>query len=204
MILNEVGFHMGDTPSADRFEWLTLETDEELLWGETPHRLSLYVSVAVGLPLCLLLVGIPLVISSYLDHTRTHYVVTNQAVYKKTGVFSRNVKRIEFDKVQNTSYQQTFIGSKFGYGTVEVATAGTGGVELLFRNVANPRTIQSIINEQSTDTGGDESTQEKQDVLEEILSELTAIRRTVSEDTEPTIGISDPSNGDTETIDESP
>jgi len=31
--------------------------------------------------------------------------------YKKTGVLSRDVQRIDFGKVQNTSYSQGFFGS---------------------------------------------------------------------------------------------
>lgn len=174
-----------DTPPTDiGFEWLTLDEDEseELLWGDTPHRISLISSLVVGLPLCLVLVGIPIVVSAYLRHTNTNYVVTTTALYKKTGILSRSVQRIEFDKVQNTSYQQSVVGSYFGYGTVDVATAGTGGVEVRFRNVAEPREIQTLINERSRDAQGNGSADEDEAVLDEILTELRAIRRTIETD----------------------
>lgn len=170
---------MGTRPRK-QFGWLSLDEEEELLWGDTPHRLSLVLSVAVGLPLCLILIGIPIVISAYLHHTNTNYVITSVAVYKKTGILSRNVKRIEFDKVQNTSYQQSFVGSRFGYGSVDIATAGTGGVEMRFRNVRTPREVQTLINERSAETqdqnGADDDAEA---VLDEILEELQAIRRTL-------------------------
>ncbi|RRJ32675.1 PH domain-containing protein [Halocatena pleomorpha] len=170
-----------DAPSADEFEWLTLDEDEELLWGDTPHRLSLLLSIGVGLPLCLVIVGIPLVISSYLHHTNTNYVITTTAVYKKRGIFSRSVKRVEFDKVQNTSYQQSMMGSYFGYGTVEIATAGTGGVEMRFRNVASPRAVQARINERSAETENGANGEDAEAVLDEILAELQAIHQTIDE-----------------------
>lgn len=172
-----------DTPPTDiQFEWLTLDEDEELLWGDTPHRSSLVLSLLVSLPLCLVLVGIPLVVSAYLRHTNTNYVVTTTALYTKSGILSRSVQRIEFDKVQNTSYQQSMVASYFGYGTVDIATAGTGGVEVRFRNVAEPREIQTLINERSRDTQG--NADEDEAVLDEILTELRAIRRTVETDSD--------------------
>lgn len=173
-----------DTPPGKQFEWLTLDEDEELLWGDTPHRLSLMLSVAVGIPLCLVLIGIPIVISSYLHHTNTNYVITTTAVYKKTGIFSRSVQRVEFDKVQNTSYQQSMIGSYFGYGTVEIATAGTGGVEMRFRNVEAPRERQTSINERSAESQNGTNGEDAEAVLDEILTELRAIRQAIDEPTD--------------------
>lgn len=172
-----------DTPPTNRrFEWLTLDEDEELLWGDTPHRISLISSLVVGLPLCLVLVGIPIVVSAYLRHTNTNYVVTTTALYTKSGILSRSVQRIEFEKVQNTSYQQSMLGSYFGYGTVDVATAGTGGIEVRFRNVAAPREIQTLINDRSRDAQG--NADEGEAILDEILAELRAIRRTVESDSD--------------------
>lgn len=173
-----------DTPSKDQFEWLTLDEDEELLWSDTPHRLSLMLSIAVGIPLCLVLIGIPLIVSSYLSHTNTNYVITTTAVYKKTGIFSRSVQRIEFDKVQNTSYQQSMVGSYFGYGSVEIATAGTGGVEMRFRNVEAPRERQTLINERSAETQNGANDEDAEAVLDEILTELQAIRQAIDRPSE--------------------
>lgn len=194
-----------DRPSVEQFEWLTLDEDEELIWGDTPHRLSLLLSLAVGLPLCLVLIGIPLVISSYLHHKNTNYVITTTAVYKKRGIFSRSVQRVEFDKVQNTSYQQSMMGSYFGYGSVEIATAGTSGVEMRFRNVASPREVQTTINERSAESQGTNG-EDAEAVLDEILTELQAIRRAIDE---PTDGPSkakqpDPTETTAESTEETP
>lgn len=174
---------MDTSPTDIGFEWLTLDEDEEVLWGDTPHRVSLLLSLLVGIPLCLVLVGIPIVVSAYLRHTNTNYVVTTTALYKKTGILSRSVQRIEFDKVQNTSYQQSLVASYFGYGAVDVATAGTGGVEVRFRNVAEPREIQTLINEQSREA--QDNADEDEAILDEILAELRAIRRTVETEDRP-------------------
>lgn len=135
--------------SADppAFDWLTLEDDEELLWSSRPHRSSLVPASVVGIPLSLLLVGIPIVVGAYLTHRNTHYVVTDQGLYRKTGVLSRDVQKIGFEKVQNTSYSQSAVGSYFGYGNVDVSTAGSSGVEMRFQSVPDPDAVQRLINQ---------------------------------------------------------
>jgi len=159
------------------YDWLSLKKGEEVVWADTPHEYSLVPALAIGLPLCLVLVGIPIVASAVLQHRNTNYVVTTDALYAKTGVLSRNVQRIEFGKVQDTSYQQSVLGTRFGYGTVDLSTAGGGGVEMQFRNIAEPREVQSLINER---LGGDETGDEDAaDVLDDILAELKAIRTAV-------------------------
>jgi uncharacterized membrane protein YdbT with pleckstrin-like domain len=172
----------GGAPGSDEFDWLTLDADETVVWADTPHEMSLVPAFIVGIPLSLLLVGIPILVGAYLSHRNTNYVVTTTALYRKTGILSRNVQRIEFDKVQDTSYRQSFFGSQFGYGTVDVSTAGGTGVELSFTNVADPQSLQRRINERirtDRDTGED---RDKAAVLDDILAELRAIRTAVEGD----------------------
>lgn len=163
---------MGEDPPS--FEWLTLDDDEELLWSSRPHRSSLVPAFVVGVPLSFVLIGIPILLSAYLTYQNTNYVVTNQGLYKKTGILSRDVQKIGFEKVQNISYSQSAIGSYFGYGNVDVSTAGSGGVEMRFRAVPDPAAVQQRINRriQTTESADDE----KADVLDEVLEELRAIR----------------------------
>jgi membrane protein YdbS with pleckstrin-like domain len=167
--------------TAADFDWLALDEGESVLWADTPHEMSLVPAMAVGLPLTLVLVGIPIVVGAYLSHRNTNYVVTTAALYVKTGVLSRNVQRIEFDKVQDTSYRQSFFGARFGYGTVDVSTAGGTGVEMSFANVADPQSLQSRINERIRSGRADEDDRDKAAVLDDILDELRAIRTALAD-----------------------
>jgi uncharacterized membrane protein YdbT with pleckstrin-like domain len=166
---------------STEFDWLTLD-DEEILWADTPHKYSLVPALVVGVPLSLVLVGIPILVSAYLTYQNTNYVVTSAALYKKTGVLSRSVQRIEFDKVQDTSYRQSFFGAQFGYGTVDISTAGGAGVELSFQNVADPQQLQTLINERIRRREGRTGDEDKATVLDDILTELRAIRHAVEGD----------------------
>jgi uncharacterized membrane protein YdbT with pleckstrin-like domain len=162
-------------------DWLTLDDGESIVWADTPHEYSLVPVFAIGVPLSFVLVGIPILLAGYLQYKNTNYVVTTSALYRKTGVLSRNVQRIEFDKVQDTSYRQSFFGAQFGYGTVDVSTAGGTGIEMSFANVEDPQSIQQRINERirsGRDTG-EGADRDKAAVLDDIVTELRAIRAAV-------------------------
>jgi uncharacterized membrane protein YdbT with pleckstrin-like domain len=131
----------------------------------------------------LVLVGIPIPVGSHLQYTNTNYVVTNRGLYSKRGILSRDVQQIGFDKIQNLSYSQSAPGSSFGYGSVDISTAGGSGVELKFRSIPDPASVQEPIarevdnREQSDGEAGTDA----DDVLDEILHELRAIRRELSD-----------------------
>lgn len=165
-----------DSKSLD---WLTLDDDEEIIWSGKPHKSSLVPALIVGLPLALLLVGILIIAAAYFNRENTQYVVTTDALYKKTGIISRDVQRIDFGKVQNTSYSQGFFGSQFGYGSVDISTAGGSGVEMQIQSIPEPRQVQELVNRRIKTSRGEERGQTgetKADVLDDILTELRAIR----------------------------
>ena len=172
---------------TEDFDWLTLEADEEIRWSGKPHAISMTGGIVVGLVLSVFVIGLFLIAATWLSRENTAYVVTNKALYRKTGILSRDVKRIEFEKVQNTSISQGVLGAQFGYGTVGIATAGSSGTEMEYRSVPEPGEVQDLINhrihEVKTGEGGPEA-DGPDAVLEEILEELRRIR-TALDDGEP-------------------
>ncbi|ELZ49347.1 hypothetical protein C464_04613 [Halorubrum coriense DSM 10284] len=171
----------GVTADPD-LDWLSIEDDEEIRWASTPHKYSLVPALVVGVPLSLVLVGIPIVVASYLQYKNTNYVVTNKGLYSKRGILSRDVKQIGFEKVQNISYSQSAVGSSLGYGSVEVSTAGGSGVELQFRSIPDPASVQELIARaiDARQRDGADGDGDADDVLAEILVELRAIRSAVT------------------------
>lgn len=172
---------MSDSRSGEsgEQEWLTLDDGEELVWSGKPHQSSLIPALIIGVPLAVVLVGLVIIAAAYLYRENTRYVVTTDALYRKSGVLSRDVQRIGFEKVQNTSYNQGFFGTQFGYGTVDISTAGGAGVEMQFQSVPEPRHVQETINQRMKVSHGDtaeETDETKSEVLDEILQELRAIR----------------------------
>ncbi|GGJ14660.1 hypothetical protein GCM10008995_25690 [Halobellus salinus] len=173
----------GDTADLN-LEWLTLEDGESIQWASTPHKYSLVPAFVVGIPLSVALVGIPIVVGAYLQYTNTNYVVTNRGLYSKRGILSRDVQQIGFDKVQNISYSQSALGSAFGYGSVDVSTAGGSGVELKLRSIPDPASVQELIAREVDDRqehGNRDAGNGADDVLDEILHELRAIHRELAD-----------------------
>jgi len=173
----------GVTAEID-LEWLSLEDNETIRWASTPHKYSVVPGLIIGIPLSLVLIGIPIIVASYLQYTNTNYVVTNKGLYSKRGILSRDVQQVGFDKVQNISYSQSAIGSSLGYGSVDVSTAGGSGVELQFRNIPDPAGVQELIGKEidSRQQGETGTASDTDDVLDEILVELRAIRSAVGDD----------------------
>ncbi|MFP8953203.1 PH domain-containing protein [Natrialbaceae archaeon A-arb3/5] len=170
-----------DPDDAD-LEWLSLESGEEIVWADGPDKRTLLPAFVIGIPLALVLIGILIIVGEYLRVTNTHYVVTDRALYRKSGVLSRDVKRIDHEKVQDISYSQSALGAQFGYGTVEVSTAGGSGVELSFKSVPEPGSVQQLITELIEREHREEGTERtKDDVLTDILAELRAIRSSLEE-----------------------
>ncbi|OYR83393.1 hypothetical protein DJ84_08215, partial [Halorubrum ezzemoulense] len=72
----------GSTDSSELdLDWLTLEDGESIQWSSTPHKYSVLPAFIIGIPLSLVLIGIPIVAASYLQYTNTNYVVTNRGLY---------------------------------------------------------------------------------------------------------------------------
>lgn len=163
---------------STEFDWLSLEEGEELLWSSRAHEYSLYVGVVFGA--FFLLIGSVL---AWLSYQNTQYVVTSKSVYAKRGILSRNVKTVDFEKVQNINYTQGALGARFGYGNVEISTAGSSGAEVTFRSIPDPADVQELIDREikrGRDTDR-ETTTEEGDVLDEIVAELRAIRDLLEE-----------------------
>lgn len=186
-------------PTTD-LEWLSLDETESVLWAGGPDRRTILPAASLLVLPVLALAGVsiepvvgllaaaglslvvaPIVGLTVLHVRTTDYVVTTSGLYEKRGVLSRDVTRIDFEKVQNTAYNQSAVGRRLGYGTVDVSSAGGSGVEMQFRSIPNPREIQQLISSRVTPGRSDSSTNGTEAVLEEILTELRAIRRTLED-----------------------
>lgn len=164
---------------TEDFDWLSLDSGEGIIWQGQPRTKSIIPAVIIGLPTALLGIGIFIILGAYLSVKNTEYVVTDEGVYVKKGILSRSVQKIGFDKVQNISFSQGILGNHFGYGSIEISTAGGSGVEMRFRSIENPKDVQEKINnlmKKTQDAKNRNKGRTEKDVLEDILSEVKEIK----------------------------
>jgi uncharacterized membrane protein YdbT with pleckstrin-like domain len=186
----------------DSYEWLTLDDGEEIVWTGSPRAKGALAGLAVSVVLAavvgvgvwivaaesplavggalvvLLAIGLPAGLS-YASLTNTEYVLTSRNVYRKSGVLGTDVSRLPLSEVQNVDYGTGVVGQFFGYGTVEVRTAG-GGNAVTLRRVGEPATLREELaarsraeSERTRGGSGDERTD-----LEELHAEARALRET--------------------------
>jgi len=161
---------------TEDLDWVSLDKSEEVLWQGEPRIHSIIPALVIGVPLTLVFgIGILIMVGAYLNIKNTDFLVTSQGIYRKQGVMSRSVQKIGFDKIQNISFSQTALGNYFGYGNVEVSTAGGSGVEMKFNAIEDPKKVQELINEHIRDDRSEERTSS----MEKVLEELQEIRKSV-------------------------
>jgi len=143
-------------------EWLGLADGEEPLWQAQPRILKAVPGVLVGLAIAvgglvgaglemillagLAPVGLLVAIHSVLSNRRTWYVVTTRALYRKSGVLGRTVRSVEYDRVQNSQYRQSALGTVFDHGSIEIDVAGED--DLTFRAIYDPDEVLETIQTQ--------------------------------------------------------
>ena len=157
------------------FDWISLEEGENVEWTGKPRIVSIIPAIFLGIMLLPLAgIGIVVMIAAYLQIKNTDFVVTNRGIYRKTGVLSRSVQKIGFEKIQNISFSQGVLGNYFGYGDVDISTAGGSGIEMSFNSIENPKEIQELINRRIHSEK--DETRTKRELMVEILDEVRKIR----------------------------
>lgn len=162
---------------SEKFDWLSLEESEKITWSGEPRMKSIIPAIGVGIPMIPVFgFGLVIIAGAYLNVKNTDYVVTSKGVYKKSGVLSRSVQKIGFKKIQNISFSQGLFGNYFGYGNVEISTAGSSGTEMAFRSIDRPKQVQELINRK---IGTGEEMRNEDNYQQKVLEQLKDINNTL-------------------------
>ena len=170
-------------------DWLTLDPGEEIVWSGSPRLSTIIPAAVVGLVgllavayavvvlrSSLALLGLPVAVAvpayAYLQVTNTEFLVTDRAVYAKTGVVGRRVVQSSLAKVQNSSFSQDVFGSLFGYGTVRLEVAGGNDVD--FYRIDDPEAVRRLV-DQATGETIPGSLEQWRAVLEEVRALRSAV-----------------------------
>jgi hypothetical protein len=77
----------------------------------------------------------------------THFVITNDRLIYRSGVFAKRGIQIPLERVNNVNFRQRFLERIVGAGDLLVESAGEDGQQH-FTDVRHPDRIQNIIHEQ--------------------------------------------------------
>lgn len=177
-------------------DWAPAAAGETVVWQGQPRERVVHLGAAVGavvalvvlagtvavasnLPTTLAAVGVPLALvafavpagGAWLWRWSTRYVLTDAALYHRTGVLSLTVTELRLGKIQNTSYSQGLFGTVFDHGTVTVDTAGSQGAELTLWQLDGPKAVHQRIAEAAGKAGG-----ERGDGIPGSLDQWQAVR----------------------------
>jgi uncharacterized membrane protein YdbT with pleckstrin-like domain len=139
---------------------IPIDADESVEWSGRPRITTVLPAVVIGVLLLVsgvagsvlsgslrFLVVVPLGVAipiwKYFALQGVQYVITDEALYVKRGVFTRSVTQANLETVQNSSFGQDITGSIFGYGSVTFEIAG--GDDLSFRAIDDPRSIRALV-----------------------------------------------------------
>lgn len=168
--------------------WLTLEPGEAVEWETHPRLMRAVPAMLLSLVLAAVAIGGAILVDrlalssllvaplpgayAHLRVVNTRFVLTNRALYRKTGVLGIDVRTVELDRVQNTKSSQGVLGAAFGYGSVVVDVAG--GADLQFADIYDPDEVRADIERLASGTADVPGTL---DQWKAVREELRAIRR---------------------------
>jgi uncharacterized membrane protein YdbT with pleckstrin-like domain len=142
-------------------------------YGAVADGASSLTTALVAVPIALVAAAVPAT-RAWLWRRTTSYVLTDAALYHRSGVLSVEVTALRLGKVQNTSYSQGIFGTRFDHGTVTVETAGGDGTELRLRELDGPAAVHRRIAELAGATDGRSG-----DAIPGSLTEWQAVRAEV-------------------------
>jgi membrane protein YdbS with pleckstrin-like domain len=144
-----------------------LNRDEEIVLDVHPHWLFfaepaltvlgliivlIIAAATVGSPLTvivLILIAIALIwtLWRFLTWRFTHFVVTNDRLIYRSGIFAKRGIQIPLERVNNVNFKQGILERIVGAGDLLVESAGEDGQQH-FTDVRHPDQIQNIIHDQ--------------------------------------------------------
>lgn len=92
----------------------------------------------------LLIIALVMLNFSYLGWRSHDYVVTDQRVILNEGIISRFSRSIAIDRIQDLTTYQGLWGRAWGFGDIELESAGREGGEWL-RTVPQPQQLRNAI-----------------------------------------------------------
>lgn len=75
------------------------------------------------------------------------FLIDNRGIKSQTGILAlrQRITRIRFEDIRSIETEQSILDRMLNIGDVEIGTAATGGIEIVFQGVAAPLEVQIMI-----------------------------------------------------------
>ena len=75
------------------------------------------------------------------------YIIDSRGIEARIGILSLNqsITRIRFEDIRSIETEQSLLERVLNVGLVEMGTAASAGMELVFRGVARPKEVQDML-----------------------------------------------------------
>ncbi len=103
---------------------------------------AFYLVTRSNLSLTLALLGLLMLLKSYIQRQNTEFAVTNRRVIVKVGWFAREALDMALDRIESILLEQTVWGRMLDYGTLIVH--GTGGGSEALSTVQDPLNFRKV------------------------------------------------------------
>lgn len=119
---------------------------EEVLFKASP---AMFRNNPIGFIICLLLtpvvIGLIFLLVWWLDCKGTILSVLDDHTRLRKGILARHTNEVRHVDVRNIRVKQGFFQRIFGVGTIEISTAGQGGIEISVSGIPHPRRAVELV-----------------------------------------------------------
>ncbi len=101
-------------------------------------------SMGLGIAIAAVLFGLAVLIG-LLKRIGTTFIITNERLHIRRGLFSKSVQQTLLERVQNVNTSQSFFERVLRVGTVDFDTAGTDDSDFVFDGVGSPAEVVAAV-----------------------------------------------------------
>lgn len=105
-------------------------------------------TIALGILLTPLVVGLLILWWEYICVKKTCYVVTNARVISKTGWLNTQLVEVRISDIRGVNVNRTLMQRILGIGDIAIGTSATEGTEIVMKGVVDPENFVRHVNEQ--------------------------------------------------------
>jgi len=98
--------------------------------------------------LCLILfvgIGLIFLLVWWVQNKNTTLIITDKRTILQQGILSRNTNEVMHAHIRNIQVQQSMMERLFNTGTIKIASAGTGDIEITVSGIPTPNRIKAVI-----------------------------------------------------------